>query len=259
MQSPEELRQEKIAQLERELLLLRSDETVIDNNIGIHSNNPGTIISSPSNSLTTPGFIIDQQIAFVNSKQDVVPGKIISINRDETYDLEIYIPTPTPGLKWNKSRTGFERKQSYELIAHVRPKVRISDPRIRWQKQVTALGMAQSGGGDGISQTHINEYVPHGTVRIPRFHDFHTSIVGTFFDPSIYLYTIHCWRPEYDIQGQKFPAETKQYPKNSSYFDTFSKAFARYFKEYYKGMSKSGNKWNSVQIQIHLKEDLVGV
>jgi len=209
------------------------------------------IISSP---MIQTQFIESQEIAFIDSRLEVVPGIITRVNPDETYDLEVYIPTSKIEMKWTPDRSSFDRIESTKLISQGRPRVRASDPRLVFRKQMVALAEAQRG-TEGVLQTHIDTYIPQERkLLVPRFHDFHTSLVGTFFDPSIYNFKVHCFRQEAEIDHQKFPAVSETFPRKKPYYETFAKAYNRYFKEYHLGRSKKGSKWNSVAIQVYLKD-----
>ncbi len=255
-QQPGESIESYVERLERELLLSKSS-TIIEsvNNIVETINNP-PIIASPAIPNSLQKFNLHQPVAFINSRLDVVPGTITKLNSDSTFNLEVFIPTATSSIKFDTSNASFKRKHTTELKSQPRLRCRPADVRTIYQKQSSALAEAQRG-TDGIVQTHINSYVPVGTVHTPKFHDFHTSLVGTFFDPSQFFYHVMCWRPEMEIEGQKFPAETLSFPKSKPYYENFFDAFQRYFKEHYKGMSKSGSKWNRVEIQVSLKEDIL--
>jgi hypothetical protein len=249
--------EDRIRELREELAKLEGNEsTVAAVNAHVDSLiDAPSIISSPA--LTNP-FYLKQPIAFINDKIDVVPGYISQVNRDGTYDLKVLIPRQRASIKFDRQHTSFDRVVSMELVEEDRLKARPNDPTIVFRKQAVALVDAQRG-TEGVIQTHIDQYLPSGNTTLPRFHDFHTSLVGSFFDPSLFFYKVWCWRAELEIQGQKFPAEEAVFPSKKPYFENFGKAFNRFFREYHQGMSKTGSKWNRVEIQVKDKRDFPSI
>lgn len=220
-----------------------------------------SLIKSPALDSISSTLRLNQPIAYIDSRLEVVPGIIKTINRDSTYDLEVYIPTPTVALKWQSGNRAFDRVESTELKPQPRLKTRLSDPRWNYRKQQQALTKPQRGEG-GIIQTEIDIYSPVSDfdgkpvlLQLPRFHDFHTSLVGTFFDPSIYIFNITCFRNAIEIDGQKFPPVNEKFPRNKPYYEDFHKAYNKYFKEFHQGRSRKGSKWDSVVINAGLKGD----
>lgn len=246
--------QQRIAELETELASLKATTSLnkaLEQAALEEELNKPTILSPT----LQPQLQEGQQIAFIHNRIDVVSGVITKLNHD-SYDLEVYIPTTATKVVFNSQRTGFERVTSTTLVAQTRPKARLYDPRTIFKKQMVALSQVQEVDGGG-TQTHVDLFIPQPTLlHIPRFHDFHTSLVGTFFDPSPYCFKVLCWRAELELDGQRFPAVTELFPRKKPFYTDFNKAFNRYFKEYHQGMSKSGSKWNRVDIQVFLKDEV---
>jgi hypothetical protein len=217
-------------------------------------NSPPPAISSPAYEIEPKELSINSPIAFIHNRIDVVPGIIRNINPDNTYDLEVYIPVSNKKIVFNQEKTSFETVPKIELVSQPRTRARFCDVRTIFRKQMTELTTPQKG-TEGIIQTHIDTYLPGTIVRVPRFHDFHTSLVGTFFDPSLYLFKVFCWRASQTIMGENFPAEQVVFPAKKPYYTEFAKTYNRFFKEYHQGMGKGGNKWNRVEIQVFLRED----
>lgn len=238
--------EDRILELEKELAKLRalSDvNTLIDN---AKSNLP-SIINTPS---LTNELVEGQPIAFIYNRQDVVPGVITHINHDNTYDLRVYIPTTLAKIEFDGYKTSFNRTDRIELVEREMLRVRLANPKTIFRKETVALNSPNERGLDGIEQTHVNVYKAVGIASQLKLHEFHTSLVGTFYDPSPYNYKVHCWRAPIEVQGQQFPAEQEIFPKKKPFYESFDKAFNRYFKEYHQSRSKSGSKWNRVDIQV---------
>lgn len=241
--------QQAIAKLEAELAHLRTLHNI---NADLEKPLP-TIINSPALDLQ---LVEGQQIAFVNDRIDCVSGTIIECNSNGTYDILVYIPRRTRRVVFKPQEATYEVVTRVELVEERRNKVMYCDARTIFEKRTKQLAQPQ-GGIEGVSQREIDVYVPSDrTLEVPRFHDWHTSIVGRLFDPSIYVYKIACWRAEMEVDGQKFPPEYANFPSKKPYYTEFSKCFNRYFKEYHQGMGKGNSKWNSVQISAILKSTL---
>lgn len=220
-----------------------------------------SIISSRLNEINQT-FEINQNIAFIHNKLDLVSGYITSINPDgETYDLVVFIPRESIALKWSKNNESFKRKKTMQLIEEVRLKARVCDPRVQFRKVDIPLEQPmQVSNGQGLSsQVDIRRFIPltdkNGNprlTRIPRLSEFHTNIVGNFFDPQLFYYKIRCFRNEREINKVKFPTETLIFPTSKPFFKTYDKCFARYFKEYH----QSRGKWDQVEVLAVHPEDV---
>jgi hypothetical protein len=249
-QTIEPSNEDRIKELENELAKLKAlsnVNTLIDN---AKSNLP-SIINTPA---LIDEFKEGQSIAFIHNRQDVVPGIITNINNDNTYNLLVYIPTTQAKIEFDGYKTSFNRTDRIELLEREMLRVRPANPKTIYRKETVALNSPNERGLDGIEQTHVNVYKAVGEASQLRLHEFHTSLVGTFYDPSIYNYKVHCWRAPIEVQGQQFPAEQELFPKKKPFYESFDKAFNRYFKEYHQSRSKSGSKWNRVDIQVFDKD-----
>lgn len=212
------------------------------------------LISSPANSETpipTQEYRVGMDIAYIYNKEDLVLGNIIKVNHDETFDLQCYVPQPTRKIEWNRAEGDFKVKNSTQLINKEFLKAKPCNPATIFIKADRALDRPITGRGDGVIQTHVTEFISGGTTRVPRFGAFHTSIIGKFFDPSLWYYQLRCWRAAIEIRKNQFvPEETKIFPnpQKQPFYTEFKKAFNRYFREYHEDRGK----WNRVElIAIH--------
>jgi hypothetical protein len=210
-----------------------------------------SIIHSP---MIQPSFVIGQHIAFIDNKIDVVPGRIAKVNNDGTFNLRIYIPLTKSRIKFEQVDMSFSRKEKPELVEQERLRARFADPHTLFRKNIIPLNDPNQRGLDGIVQTHVNVFTPVGMAPHLRMHEFHTSLIGTFFDPTIYNYRVYCWRAPIEVQGTLFPSEERSFPKAKPFYADFAKAYDRFFEEYHLGRSKSGIKWNRVEIMALEKE-----
>jgi len=252
--SKEELRQQLLAQL------AALDTQVGDVELPTSRELP---ISSPALEQEYNSNInVGDNVCFIYSRLEVVPATIIKTHAyDNTYDIVAYIPSSVVKLKWKNQKQGLDRVETIDLVERHFPKVRLSDPRMTFRKQMIPLADAQT--VDGRTQTHYDIFSPvlePNTTRprlqqVPRFHEFHTNIVSTIFDPSIYNFNVVCFRGKREIDKNVFSNQVQEtYPKKKMVYEIFTKAFDRFYKEYYLGRGKANSKWDSVQIVPTLRE-----
>jgi len=226
-------------------------------------------ITSPATHLSplppeSPLFEVGQEIAYIYNKEDVVPGVVKAVNDEGdgyfTYDLECFIPSISSRIKWKGSKA-YKRKDSAELQPRSFLRARASDPRSTFIKVAQEIPNPVKG-QEGIYQTHTTIFIeaPRKS-RVPSMGEFHTSLIGTFFDPSLFFYKVFCWRAERQVEKETFPAETLLFPlpkegETEGIYRDFKKAFSRYFKEYHQGRKRSETKWNKVTIQAFLPPSL---
>lgn len=217
-------------------------------------------ISSPATSiqpLEPPSFKEGQEIAFIYNRTDLISGIIISINLDGTFDLECQVPIQVRKVKMERGSP----KISYETILESRPflKANPTDPRMQVIKRVTTfaeLGLENVDAPErGVKQSSIYAFRDSGRrTRIPKLNDFLAPLVGCFFDSFLFYYRIYCWRAPYEIRGGgQVPEETLLFPKKKPFYTSFSKCYNRYLKEYLQNLQK----WNRVEIQAILPEDII--
>lgn len=217
-----------------------------------------SIISSPQNSeipIQVTEFRTGMDIAYIFNKEDLVLGKILKTNPDETFDLQCYIPQPTRKIEWNRAEGDFKVRNSTQLVSREFLKAKPCNPTTVFVKSDRALDRPQIGRGDGVQQTHVTEFIAQGTTRIPRLGAFHTSIIGKFFDPSLWYYQLRCWRAAIEVRkGQFIPEEHRIFPnpQKQPYYVEFKKAFNRYFSEYHEDRGK----WNRVELIAIHPEDI---
>lgn len=223
-------------------------------------------ISSPATSqapIVEQSFHKGQSIALILNRTDLIPGIISRVNPDLTFDLECQVPIQVRKMTW-KGKPGqseYTIRPVFDL--ETRPFLRALpiDPRMQVVKVVTSLqdlGMNTiEDKARGHVQTAISMWRDSGRRnRIPRLTEFYAPLVGRFFDPSLYYYRVNCWRAAMDIRGEgRIPEEYKTFPNQSKtppYYVEFTKCFKRYAKEYLSNLEK----WNRVQMEAILPEDV---
>ena len=222
---------------------------------------PSPMISSPSTSpspIEPLSYKVGQEVAFIYNRTDLIPGVITSLNPDSTFDLECQIPLRVRKVTFLKGLPDI----SYQTILQSSPflKATPADPRMQLIKIVTSL---QDLGMEPIEdsafkhkQSSISAWRDSGKrSRIPRLTEFLAPLVGHFFDSSLFYYRIYCWRAPIRVRGQgDIPEEIRYFPNPTKkpFFTSFSKCFSRYMKEYLENLEK----WNRVEIQAILPEDV---
>lgn len=214
------------------------------------------IISTPATPYTTPTpqFALGMPVAFIYNRTIAVPATITSVNPDgETYDISALIPQAKVKVKFKSNNQDFKRKSTMELVEQTFKNVRIGEPRIIYVKVGIPLDQPQVDETRGIRQTHIDRFQDsQKRLRSPKFHEFHTNIIGNIFNPEIYLFRVWAWRAEMEVEkGVIIPEENTIWPNTQGYLP-YMKAFNRFFKESYQKVGK----WNRVEMQTFLKEDV---
>lgn len=252
MSAQEQSYQEQIKTLEAQLEALRAKDVI----------NSAPLSYGIVNSSALPDVLQKgTKVIYIYNRQDAVPAIIESIHRDrEVYDIAALIPNSNVKIEWSADKRAYNRVEKVELVERLFQRVRLDDPRKIFVKTADDLA-APVRGTEGIIQSQVTRFREAGTLlTVPRFHDWHTSIIGTFFDPSMFKFRIRCWRAATRVENQMFPAVEEIFPKNKKqveggdFYLDFAKCFNRYFKEYHLGRSKAGEKWNSVEIQTFLVE-----
>ncbi len=188
-------------------------------------------------------FVEGQAVAFIHSRDDCLPGKVISVNYDDTFDIEVYVPMQVTRLNWTNAARDFKRELTTELVVQPRLRVSPADPCTQFQQIKNEVGSAARETGEWST---IGTYVAtKRKLPVPNMTGWHVSLQGKFFDPTLYYYQVTCWRAPYEVRGQQFPEERLTFPKKKPYYEDYAKCFNRYFREYHQALGK----WNSVVIK----------
>lgn len=221
-------------------------------------------VSSPATSVSPLPSSIEpykegQEICFIYNRTDVISGIITSINSDETYDLICSVPTSLRKLEWDGTpgRSDYRIVKRLELVATPFLKTSPVDPRMQVIKKITTFAELGLEPVDerGVRQSSIAGWRDsEKRSRIPRMTEFYVPLIGHFFDASLFYYKIICWRASIQVRGHGVvPEETLTFPKKKPYYTNFRKCFDRYVKEYHANLEK----WNRVEIQAILPEDVL--
>lgn len=227
---------------------------------------PTPLISSPALPLIAPTHIFSegQKVAFIYNRLTAVPAIITSCNPDGTYDITATIPKSEPRVKFKNKNQDFKRTITMELTEQSFQNVRVGDPTVIYVKVGIPLDTPQVDESRGVRQTHIDRYQDSGKrLRTPRFHEFHTNIIGNIFNPSLYCFRVWGWRAEMEVEkGVKIPEESRIWPDTQKGTEKgmivggylpFTKAFQVYFKQFYQKVGK----WNRVELQTFLIQDVM--
>ncbi len=173
-------------------------------------------------------------VAYIFNSMWIVPATISRIYPDLRCDLEIQRIIPSSVRKVIGKGTGAKVESSDGFIIQLTPMKNVApcDPRSIIRRNPVLLERPQSGGG--LSQTHTDVWEEVGKSRLPKFGSMPTSLVGKFFDPSIWNYKI-CAQMDgfyHKTLQQAFEPIEMNFPIDlNSSFLTFEECFKEWFAE----------------------------
>jgi len=232
------------------------------------SSQPQPLFSKPT--ITSPasspepeleGFHKGQEIAFIYNRTDLISGIVVDVNLDGTYDLECLVPLSIRKLDWKGSpgRSDYNISRQVKLSSTPFLKATPVDPRmiaIKTVASLESLGIDKPEPTSLIQQSSASFWKDSGKrLRIPRLTEFLAPLVGHFFDSSLFYYKIICWRAPIRVRNEsEIPEETRYFPNpdKKPFYTSFKPCFERYVKEYLEQLDR----WNRVEIQALLPEDV---
>lgn len=180
-------------------------------------------------------------VAFIASSMVAVPAVIESVNSDATVNLVAQIPRSEVQI----DHVAHQRREGFTLVPTPFKAVMPTDPRAIVVRRAVALLEPMVSNEGQVMQTTTDQWVISGVSRLPRMHDIYTSLIGRWFDPSLWHYSIYCWKGPYkDIFGHEYPAVEETFPKKKEVYETYEATFKRYFKERFSDPSR----WDRVEI-----------